>query len=643
MLSFIPAIQDTLPPDTLDTNGAVPDTLQQGPHQVEEEEEEVVIVRIWNYEKQPGYNTLETDSTLRWMNTLSPVQRFHRYPGSITYRTGTLGRMDAIQMHTYENRHYKTELDGLVINDALTGAVNWNRVPVHKIRSMESSAQGPVYQTDIRLKDHYLVQPRTYLNFDESKYNFRNLEFSATHNITPKTNLELAYWDRRDDIGYNRSGVEGNQILFRAYHQLTDQWLMRGAYIINSMDQQQSFGYSLDNPSLFPFNPFIATPLENSAESEEGSKDLYVQAHFRPDTSAAVQTQLGLHYQTDSRSLTYSADTTATDFRQFELFARHTLRGGPAELQATVRPFFLQNRTNQLTESDWGGLRGDLKSTLNMGRAISVTGMAEGMVRNDSRYDMLGSGRVQLEPAKRFEVSLFGGYASRSPDLQALYWQSDAFSGNENLQNEESVTAGAETAIGLGSWFTIEARADMRRVENGVFVDRSGETEQFVNSDPYLSLSGTGTLRLDSRLFEGMASATYKTFESETSVNSVNQGLQASGDRVWLKGSFYWKNYLFDQATFVKAGLVGLYSPNFMRSAEYIPPLNRWQQGTQELLNPPFSRVDLDVSARIRWFMVLLRWENIFDRVTQRGYFETVGYPMPEQRLIFGLRILFTN
>lgn len=642
------AVQDTIPqeiaPDTVALDTTQTDSLQAMMQQEPEEVKEPVIIQVWKYDNAPGFEATETDSTLRWVNTLSLTQRFYRYPGSITYRTGTLGRMDGISMHTYENRYYNTELDGLQINDPLTGAVNWNRVPVHKIRQMNTASYGSVYQTNIRLRDHYLVQPRTYLNFDESSYNFRNLEFAATHNVTPKTNLEISYWDRRDDIGYSRSAVEGNQILFRGYHQLSNRWLLRAAYITNSLEQDQSFGYNLNDPSLFPFNPFIAVPNQSSAASEEGSKDVYLQAHFRRDSSQTVQTELGFHYQTNDRSLRFNADTVSTDFRNIELYARQKFRTRNAIATISARPFILENRTDQLSENNWIGLRGDLTGTLNVGGGFELTAQGGGTIRNDSRYEIKTGGRLSWSTFTGLNISVFGGYADTSPDMQALYWQSNTFTGNRDLLNEESLTAGAGAEIGLGRYFSFDGRVDIRQVKNGVFVNRFEELpESFINIDPYTSMSATGSLNMESSVFEGMASATYKTFESSVSQNPVNQGLQTSGDRVWLKGSLYWKNYLFDRATFVKAGMTGMYSPNFMRSSEYIVPLNRWQHGTQELFNPPFSRVDIDVSARIRWFMVLLRWENIFDRVTQPGYFETVGYPMPEQRFILGLRILFTN
>ena len=649
IILFSAAVQDTTtetsPADSISFSTADIDTLQSSmQQQPDQQEDEPVIIQLWTYDTQPGFEVQETDSTLRWVNTLSLMQRFYRYPGSITYRTGTLGRMDGIQMHTFENRHFRTELDGLQINDPLTGAANWNRVPVHKIRIMNTSSYGPFFNTGIRLRDHYLVQPRTYLNFDESSYNFRNLEFAATHNVMPGTNLELSYWDRRDGIGYSRSAVEGNQIVFRAYHQLSNRWLLRAAYITNAMEQQQSFGYVLNDPSLFPFNPFIATPNERNAISDESSKDIYVQTHFRRDSTSAVSTELGLHYQTNRRTLSYSADTVATDFRNIEFYARQTLKKSGAAATFTARPFILSNRTDQLTENNWIGVKGNISGNVSLSPGFTLSATGGGTFRNDSKYEAEAGGRLSLGMTPWLDVSAFGGYATRMPDLQALYWESNFFSGNSDLSNETSYTAGAETTVGLGRYFSVNGRIDIRQVEEGVFLSRVGQTAgNFVNIDAYTSMSATGTLNLNSTLFEGMASATYRTFDSPTLENPINAGLQNSGDRVWLKGSLYWKNYLFDRATFVKAGLVGLYSPNFMKTAEFVVPLNRWQQGTQELLNPPYSRVDIDVSARIRWFMVLLRWENIFDRVTQRGYFETVGYPMPEQRFILGLRILFTN
>jgi hypothetical protein len=228
---------------------------------------------------------------------------------------------------------------------------------------------------------------------------------------------------------------------------------------------------------------------------------------------------------------------------------------------------------------------------------------------------------------------------SRSPDIQSLYWHSNQYSGNAALENEHSAVAGAEAEVPLTDYLKFGLRGDLRDTENAVFIDGAGD---FVTIDPYSVTSGTAWLSLDSRIFEGEVSGTFKNYSS-SSLHIINQTLNTSGDLVWLKGSLYWKNYLFDQAAFVKAGVSGVFSPNVFRGAEFITPLNRWQHGTNEHVNPSYHRLDVDVSARIRWFMLLLKWENVLDRVDQLGYFETTGYPMPERRFIFGIRVLFTN
>ncbi|MCC5941360.1 MAG: hypothetical protein JJU37_07430, partial [Balneolaceae bacterium] len=317
-----PVIPDSLLPDTLlipvelDTlpEPAVQDTIPDATAEVEEEPEEVRqdTVHVWNYHTHGSFETAETDSTLRWVNMLNLFDRFHTQRGAITYRMGTVGKMDGLELHAFESRHLNLEMEGLDLNDPLTGGVNWNRLAFHKIAAFNEMNYGGVYRAETRLRDHYLVQPRTYLNFDESKFNYRSLEFAYSQNLRKDTNLELSFWDRRDGAGYNRQEVEGRQIVVRVYHQLNHNWLLKTGYINNSLERQESFGYNLTDPRFFAFNYFIETPLQNNANADQTSSDVYVQLHHRSDTISTVSTKFGLHYQTDKWDLTYNADTLAT-------------------------------------------------------------------------------------------------------------------------------------------------------------------------------------------------------------------------------------------------------------------------------------------------------------------------------------------
>jgi hypothetical protein len=633
-----PALPDTQVEEAL--NDTIPDGIEPDPEIEEPEEELQDTVHVWTYNSPEGFEVAETDSTLRWVTLLNLFDRFHQERGAITYRLGTTGRMDGLELHAFESRHLKLEMEGMEMNDPLTGAVNWNRLAVHKIANFYEADYGAGYRAQTRLRDHYLVQPRTYLNFDESSFNHRSLEFSFTQNFRKDTNLELSFWDRRDGGGFQRQDVEGRQIFGRVYHQLNDQWLVKAGYINNSLDRHESFGYNMADPLLFSFNRFIETPVQPNADSNQSSTDFYVHTHHRRDTTRDVSAKMGLHYQTDQWSLESSMDSTATDFRKIELFARQRLVVGSTRLSGTGRLFLLNEREQvNLIESGWTGASLDLNASQSLFGTGRLDGHANITTWNDGRASTELSGRFVLDPLPWASLSFFGGILSRAPDIQSLYWQSSQHTGNPGLANEESVSIGAETELFLTDYLKFGVRGDLRNTENAIFINEEGN---FVSIDPYSVNSSTVWLTLDSNIFEGEVSGTFKNYAS-SSLNPLNQTLNTSGDHVWLKGHLYWKNYLFDQATFVKAGVSGMFSPNPFRGAQYIPPLNRWQHGTNQFVNPSYSRLDLDVSARVRWFMVLLKWENILEGVNQLGYFETTGYPMPERRFRFGIRVLFTN
>lgn len=621
--------------DTLTT--APQDSLSQTMQEAEEQIPDTVYV--WEQRFPESFEMSETDSTLRWVNLLNLFNKFHKERGAITYRMGTVGRMDAALLHAYSTRHLNLEMEGLNYNDPLTGNVNWNRLPIHKIAGFYEADYGASYRSRVRLREHYLIQPRTYLNFDESDYDYRSLEFSYTQNFLKTTNLELSFWDRRDGGGYRASSVVGRQLTARIYHQLNHRWVLKGGFINNGIELGESFGYQLTDPAFFSFNTFVASPVEPNASSDYTTNDLYIQLHHRADTLSPVSSKMGIHYQVDKRSLTYSADTLSTNFRHLELFTRQRLSFSSTELTGTARAFLLseKEKTN-LAKSSWLGSELSTDASQKIGRLFELNGHASLKTWNDGRSSSELSGRLVFRPFDWLRLSGFGGNLSMAPDIQASYWQSDEFLGFSDLSNEDSQFMGVQGEIDFWRNLTFGVRGDIRNTTNAVFVDEG----RFQTIDPYILTSGTAWLSLDSQMFEGEISGTYKSYSSD-SFNPVNVMLAQSGERVWLKSNFYWKNYLFDRATFVKAGFSGMFSLSPFRTAEYITPLNRWQHGTNEFINPSYYRLDVDVSARIRWFMVLLKWENVLDQLEQPGYFESVGYPMPGRRFRFGIRVLFTN
>ncbi len=645
----MPAQADTIPapPDTLP---AFPDTIPEEPVTVgedtippvpdPEDQEELRIVPTWPDLKTPRTITAETDSTLRWFMALDWTERLYRKPGVITYRTGRLGHSSGLDIHSYENRHQRLMVNEMPATDPVTGLVNWNRVPIHKIQSIQVDDRSYQHRATVNLREHYVVQPRTYLNFDEGQGNYRNLEFSFTHNFSPETNVELSFWDRRDGDQYPRNDVEGRQIIGKARHNLSETVMLKAGYINNALDKQQPFGYNVANLALYDFNPFNAFATEGLANSNHSTNDMYVQIFQRSSEDDPASRAGGISYQNDSWDLTYSQDTTAYDMRDISAFVWQDLQAGDSTVRARAGVNALRDNSGvSLTHRSFIGwdtsLRGDLPlfSWLQAGLEGTYEGRDDGQMGYDASFNLI------LRPFRWLELEGFGGLGSSIPDIQSLYWDSNEFQGDPGLQNESAVFGGIAGNVGLGSRLSVGFRADAREVTDGIFFDTAGD---FMNIDPYTNLSGSAWLELDSERFEGMLSATGQTFLS-ASAHPVNQVLDQGGERLWIQGSLHWKNYVFSRAAFVKAGVTGMFSPGNYIPSDYQVPLNRWQHGVGDRFLPDFHRLDVDVSARIRWFMLLIRWENVLDRITQLGYFEADDYPMPQRRLTIGLRVVFTN
>jgi hypothetical protein len=637
-MAFQVSLSDTIPavvPDTVLTEIPADTLITPEPEDVKAD-----TVYIWKFNPNLNSTIADTDSTLRWFNTLNWGDNLSRRAGVVSYRTGTTGRTDGMDIFVYENRHHRLEMDGLILNDPLTNGVNWNRIPIHKIGFIAENDLGPYYRANVHVRDHYVTKPRTYLNFDEGNHNYRGLEFGWTHNLRPGTNLELSFWDRRDGGHMPNNDIEGRQAVARFYHHLSDQFLIRGGYINNALDQGQSFGYNIADMNFYDFNRFNTTAVQPGAQSNQTSSDVYLHLYHRKDVKKPHSSLLGVNYQTDKRRLEFNADSVQTSFRRAELMARHQISAGSLSLQGTTRLYGLGelSETN-MSRGSWLGWQTDAELEILLGSLMRIGGYAMFDMRNDDRQSMAVSVELGLLPESAVSLSLFAGYSDTSPDLQALYWQSNLYTGNTDLNNELSLTGGSRLDVRITQALSAGVRAQLRYTGEGIYVN---EDQDFVNISSYAMGSAAAWAEWNSNRFEVYTSATFNRFFSDDLL-SVNGLLENSGNRLWIKGGFYWKNYVFNNAAFVKAGIHGMFTPVQYNSAGYLPVLNRWQHGTDSQFIPQFQRVDLDVSARVRWMMFLLRWENVLDGVGQSGYFETANYPMQPRRFMLGLRVIFTN
>lgn len=630
------SVQVPVTSDTLAVT--VSDTLQSDSTEVTFE------VTPWDYHAPLGATLVASDSTLRWQIWPSWTTKKNRDPGVISYRLGTTGRTNAQLIDAQEPKYQQLFWEDIRLNDPVSGTVNWNYIPHHRIKTLYEEDRGITHRTNFYLREYYLNKPLTQLNYNESSFDTRSLEFVASRNFGQKTNAEISYWDRRDGGEYNNSGVVGRQIYARVSHQLDKQQELKLNFLNNNFDNSLPFGYIIpDDPRQFAFDRFETPANESSGSGDRGSTIIGLNYYRRPADSTQTTSNFhaGIYSNAAKRSVDYSEDETSYRVQELGGNVRKWQRLGPLLVEGAASYGYFINKSeadSNLVTGNWGLLRTEGKATLQPLSFLQLGGYGSFRFRSDGFSDYTTGVRASFSLDEHLKLSAGFSTGRRMPTPQQLYWQSETYQGNESLTEEsiQELNGQLETVPLRG--LRVGVKAHLKHIEDGIML---GADSVFTNVNPYSSLSTTGFFDYNSTHFELSGSATLQQFGDYWSSSSLQLPVDNS-QRIWFKGSAYVKGYLFNRATYVKAGLAGMITPQAYQSAQYYPSLDFWQSSGGGII-PSFNRLDVDLSARIRTIMVLLRYENVLDDFAQQGYFETAGYPMTRRRFIFGIRVLFRN
>lgn len=242
---------------TMLENGLLTDNGRLAPSQ----KEKAVIkkVNLWENRKPIFSSTVTNDSLLRW-NIYPNWGDYYAYRKNvISYRQGTIGRVDAYTIAGFNQNEQNLWVDDIYLNDPVTGVINYNYVPHNKIGTVNESF-GSSFDSYVNIRDYYITEPISYLNFDEAANGYQNLEFFVAQNTAPGTNIELSYWDRSDEGFYPNNVADGSQILGRIYHHLGDDYQIQGLFLRNDFNNEESGGYVVANPLAFSFGEFVSAP-----------------------------------------------------------------------------------------------------------------------------------------------------------------------------------------------------------------------------------------------------------------------------------------------------------------------------------------------------------------------------------------------
>lgn len=598
----------------------------------------------WEFHAPLMSEVTADDSTLRWQHWPDWTYKLNREPGVISYRLGTSLRSNAVQKYAHEPRHQELYWEDIMLNDPVSGTVYWPLIPQHRISNFYEQDLGSGYRSVYFLRQYYLNRPLSRLIYSESKFTTRKLDFEVSHNVSQRTNLELSYWDRRDGGEYPNSAVAGRQIFGRVTHHLDEYRLIKLNYTSDKYDLGQPFGYVINDMRTFHFDRFATTAAQSGAETTQKASLLALNFYQRDAGDGDYATDdlhAGLFYRSRGRMLDYTADSTAYTIRSVGTNIRKWHSLGDIELEGGASAEFFFNGTagtGNLFFDDWSLMRGEAKVSIPVGGGITLEADSEYRYRSDG----FSSFRLNVAPEfrlGRFTVRTGASAGSRMPEMQQLYWQSESYRGDTGLVNELVRDLRGSLRYDIIPGINFGVRGQHKDVNRGIMV---GTDSTFINVNPYASQSVTAFLNADTEHIEFSGSADMHRFTDNFATPAAAIPMSPR-ERIWLKGSLYWKGYLFNRATYVKAGLAGMFSPFRYQADSYNPVLDYWQPISGDQFLPQYSRLDLDISARVRSLVFVIRWENILNEVTHQGYFETARYPMSQRRFIFGVRALFRD
>lgn len=641
ILTFLAA-----PADTLDPPQDPPEEVEQAEEDPEADEEDVEEVEPYSITPETGFNEVLNDSLLRWEMLQNPTEWHFRQPGRITYRLGLIGRNDAALVEGHDPRHQRSFWGPVSVNDRVTGMMNPNRLPHYRFLSFKEHTRGIRYDNRFEMRRFYVTRPLTQVTLEQTGDEYRSVEGFLTQNISQKLNLEAGYWGKLEESGYPRNFMLGRKAWGSANYHLNDRYILRGMILYNGLQMDEPGGYLMDDMFTFPFQPFNATAIWNNARSSVRHTTYKASMYHRPDVDSQVNAQVTGYRHRNRRFFYSSTDSTLYRVHTNGIAARyHTRPVGDLEVDLEATGEYsgrVSDPGEGLIKRGWYDAEARIRWALPLLSRLRLDGWGEWAWRSDDQLaGQVGAG-IEL-PLSRF-IALDGAvsFGEVMPTPQQMYWYNeneDAVQGNPGLSNEEHRRAESGVILFPEFRFRMKGNAQVKQIREPILINEDNEFQQ---TGYYESWSGSGSMGYYGDHLTTELSLTSQFYFSDTP-DPVLQTLNDSGFRSWTRFSAHYQNYVFDRAAYFKGGVISWFSPFAYQTGTYHPEMDYWDPHSFEQEIPPFVRLDVELSARVRNVIFRFRYENVLDEIVQPGYFEQALHPMNERRLRFGLQWILRN
>ena len=214
-----------------------------------------------------GFERATSDSLLRWQLWSSLTEMHHRRAGVISHRLGGLSRnngfIDGADLPT--DQVYM--LDDVPLNDPVTGRINLFEVPQHRLANMWRRPGGLQSRYQLESLDYYVSEPITMIDFEQTEFDYRNLDGRLTRNVGKKINIQAGYWSRNENGGYANSATNSRQAFGRVMYHLDKRRMLRVNVLYNGIQNDEPLGYQISSLATFGFQRLNTSAVSSTAES----------------------------------------------------------------------------------------------------------------------------------------------------------------------------------------------------------------------------------------------------------------------------------------------------------------------------------------------------------------------------------------
>ena len=590
------------------------------------------------------------DSISRWELWSDQGEWPSRQPGTISFQLGGLGRNDGFLIRGHESRHQRLFLDGIPVNERIFGSANRKRLPHYsRLAAVYESTGTTRYLSEVNTRRYHVSRPLTFINYEQTIYDYRSTEGLISRNFSPSTNLTISYWGKNESQGYRNNTMGGRNASVTLYHFLNDSWLIEGGGHYSGLQLGEPDGYQMPDMFTFHFNRFEAVPNEMRARSSLRNSLFRATAYRRSSSGQPANTRISAYHDRYRRFHYDDADSSWVQTLTTGISARQTVTAGQFELQGDLYSEWtriVQDRHYTMEADSWIHSEAKAAASLPLLDRSRLHSWLQAGWRTDGFHDFEAGAGIHVRLFRG--ISAYGSWArgEQMPLPGHLYWMRPPIQGASGIGNEklQRIVSGVQWRTGF--WDLVgEVHATLQ--DNPILV---GSDSVFVSAGSYTSAGAMAWLSYDGQRIEFSLSGTFQQYTSDNP-GILSQLLERSGQRAWTRASFYYKNYIYNRAAFMKAGFHVHASPTMYRSAQYYPAKDYWDPNSwhpsadivEAQAIPDFIRLDLDMSVRVRSVLFLFRFENVLDNWFQPGYFETAYHPMPPMRFRFGIRWVLRN